>query len=30
MTKPVVGWFEVTGKDGPALQSSTPSCSGGQ
>jgi predicted enzyme related to lactoylglutathione lyase len=20
MTKPVVGWFEVTGKDGPALQ----------
>jgi uncharacterized protein len=20
MTKPLVGWFEVTGKDGPALQ----------
>ena len=20
MTRPVVGWFEVTGKDGPALQ----------
>jgi predicted enzyme related to lactoylglutathione lyase len=20
MTKPVVGWFEVTGKDGPSLQ----------
>lgn len=21
MAKPIVGWFEVTGKDGPALQS---------
>lgn len=21
MSKPVVGWFEITGKDGPALQS---------
>ncbi len=20
MTKPIVGWFEITGKDGPALQ----------
>lgn len=20
MTKPIVGWFEVTGKDGPAIQ----------
>ncbi len=20
MAKPIVGWFEVTGKDGPALQ----------